>query len=276
VKRTWFYSAYRPRQVQRCATISVTSPARCRAPLLCGSVARRNFIWTRLLRDLAGWCLRISPRWNTNWQLGEQGSSRSPQPSIMKRGFFHRRFVAPIVALLTQGITPEKIALSLAFGIVLGIFPVLGSTTVLCAAAAVIFGLNLPAIQLVNWLIYPMQLFLLVPFIRLGEKLFRTAPLQFSLAQILTMVRADLPHAVSTLWLAEVHAIVAWLLTGPPRFFRFTSCCPEYFARSRPLTDCASVGGPSSERWQQSRSFNGSSSLLTPHSANSIWMNCYN
>jgi len=40
----------------------------------------------------------------------------------MKRGFLHRRFIAPIVALLTQGITPEKIALSLAFGIVLGIF----------------------------------------------------------------------------------------------------------------------------------------------------------
>jgi hypothetical protein len=55
---------------------------------------------------------------------------------VMKRGFFHRRVVAPIVALLTQGITPEKIALSLAFGIVLGIFPVLGSTTVLCAVAA--------------------------------------------------------------------------------------------------------------------------------------------
>ncbi len=69
----------------------------------------------------------------------------------MKRGFFHRRVVAPIVALLTQEITPEKLALSLAFGIVLGIFPVLGSTTVLCAAAALVFGLNLPAIQLVNW-----------------------------------------------------------------------------------------------------------------------------
>jgi len=32
-------------------------------------------------------------------------------------------------------------------------------------------------------------------------------------------VRADLPHAVSTLWLAEVHAIFAWLLTGPPAIF---------------------------------------------------------
>jgi len=133
----------------------------------------------------------------------------------MKRLLFHRRVVAPIVALLTQGITPEKIALSVAFGIVLGIFPVLGSTTVLCAAAAVIFELNLPAIQLVNWVIYPLQLLLLVPFIRLGEKLFRAAPLQFSLAKILTMLRADLPHAVSTLWLAEVHAICAWLLAGP-------------------------------------------------------------
>ncbi len=137
----------------------------------------------------------------------------------MKREFFHRRVVAPIVALLTQGITPERIALSLAFGIVLGIFPVLGSTTVLCATAALIFGLNLPAIQLVNYLIYPMQLFLLVPFIRMGETLFRAAHLQFSLTQILTMVRADLPHAVSTLWLAEVPAMCAWLLTGGPAIF---------------------------------------------------------
>ena len=155
------------------------------------------------------------------------------EASMMKRGFFYRRVVAPIVALLTQGITPEKIALSLAFGIVLGIFPVLGSTTVLCAAAALIFQLNLPAIQLVNYLIYPVQLFLLVPFIRMGEKLFRVAPLQLSLAQILTMVHADLPHAVATLWLAEVHAMSAWLLIGLPAIFLI------YFLLSRALRQVA-------------------------------------
>jgi uncharacterized protein (DUF2062 family) len=155
----------------------------------------------------------------------------------MKRGFFHRRVVRPIVALLTQGITPEKIALSLAFGIVLGTFPVLGSTTVLCAAAALIFGLNLPAIQLVNWLIYPMQLFLLVPFIRMGEKLFRAAPLQLSLAQILSMVRTDMPHAVSTLWRTEIHAILAWWLTGPPAIFLL------YILLSRVLRQVASSYG---------------------------------
>ena len=154
----------------------------------------------------------------------------------MKRGLFYRRVVGPIVALLTQGITPEKIALSLAFGIVLGIFPVLGSTTILCAAAALIFRLNLPAIQLVNYLIYPLQLFFLLPFIRLGEMLFRAAPLQLSLAQMLAMARADLPHAIATLWLAGVHAMSAWLLIGPPAILLL------YFLLSRALRQVASSG----------------------------------
>lgn len=155
----------------------------------------------------------------------------------MKLEFFHCRVVAPIVTRLTQGITPEKIALSMAFGIVLGIFPVLGSTTVLCAVAALVFGLNLPAIQLVNYLIYPMQLFLLVPFVRMGEKLFRVAPLPLSLGQILTMVRTDLPHAVATLWRTEVHAISAWLLIGP------VAICLLYFLLSRALRRLAASSG---------------------------------
>jgi len=157
--------------------------------------------------------------------------------AITRNGFLYRRIVAPIVALLTQGITPEKIALSLAFGIVLGIFPVLGSTTVLCAAAALIFQLNLPAIQLVNYLIYPVQLFLLVPFIRMGEKLFRVPPMQLSLAQILTLVRADVRHAVETLWLAEVHAMSAWLLIG------FPAILVVYFLLSRVLRQIAASYG---------------------------------
>jgi len=151
--------------------------------------------------------------------------------------FFHRRVVAPIVALLTQGMTPEKIALSLAFGIVLGVFPVIGSTTVLCAAAALIFGLNLPAIQLVNYLIYPAQLLLLIPFMRMGEKLFRAAPLPLSLAQILSMIRADVPHAIATLWRAEVHAMSAWLLIGVPVILLI------YFLLAPPLRKVAASSG---------------------------------
>ena len=135
----------------------------------------------------------------------------------MKQGFFYRRIVEPILNLLRQGITPEKIALSIAFGIALGVFPVIGATTLLCAAAAIVLRLNLPAIQLVNYFVYPLQIALLLPFIRFGESLFRVRdPIPFSILQILEMIRADVGNAISTLWTSTMHAIVAWCLVGPP------------------------------------------------------------
>jgi uncharacterized protein (DUF2062 family) len=131
------------------------------------------------------------------------------------KDFLRKRITQPIVRLLTQGITPEKIALSLAFGIVLGVFPVLGSTTLLCLLAAFVFQLNLPAIQLVNYLMYPAQLALLIPFIRAGRALFRAKPLGLSLSQMLAMSHADLGHAIRVLWSTALQAVAAWFLVGP-------------------------------------------------------------
>ncbi len=82
----------------------------------------------------------------------------------MIAGWLRRKIVNPILDLLRQGITPEKIALSIALGLTLGVAPVLGSTSILCLLAAFVLGLNLPAIQLVNYLVYPLQLALLAPF----------------------------------------------------------------------------------------------------------------
>jgi uncharacterized protein (DUF2062 family) len=126
-----------------------------------------------------------------------------------------RRVVQPLIDLLTQGISPEKIALSLAFGIVLGVFPVLGSTTLLCALAAIVLKLNLPATQLVSWVMYPLQLLLLVPLMRIGDRLFRSTPLNLSLAQMLAMARENLWFAIQRLWVGAVHAIAAWMLLAP-------------------------------------------------------------
>jgi uncharacterized protein (DUF2062 family) len=133
----------------------------------------------------------------------------------MSQGFFHRRVIRPVLELLRQGSTPEKIALSIAVGLVLGVFPSLGWTTFLCLLAAMIFRLNLPAIQLVNYFAYPLQLALLIPFIRAGEFLFHSVRLSLSLTQILAMIKADVWHSIKVLWIATVHAIAAWALIAP-------------------------------------------------------------
>jgi uncharacterized protein (DUF2062 family) len=133
----------------------------------------------------------------------------------MSEGFFYRRLARPILELLRQGITPEKIALSVALGAALGIFPAIGLSTTLCAIAALSFRLNLPAIQIANYFVYPVQIALLLPFFRLGEKLFRAPHLPMSVEQIHAMIRADVWHAIRLLWTTTWHAIAVWCLIAP-------------------------------------------------------------
>lgn len=135
--------------------------------------------------------------------------------SSLKEGFFHRRIIRPIVDLLRQGVTPEKLALSLALGVALGVFPVLGTTTALCALAALVLRLNLPAIQIVNYFVYPLQIALLIPFFRLGEKLFRVPHLPLSGSTILATVHASFWGATRLLLTTIWHAAVAWCLIAP-------------------------------------------------------------
>jgi uncharacterized protein (DUF2062 family) len=119
-----------------------------------------------------------------------------------------------LLALLRQGTTPEKLALSMALGIALGITPALGFASVLCLAAAVPLELNAVAIQFVNYLVYPLQIVLLIPFIRIGEWLFAAQPLKLSAASMLDSIRHCNWTVMQTLWGAALHAVVAWLLVG--------------------------------------------------------------
>ena len=136
----------------------------------------------------------------------------------MITGFLYRKIVGPVVALIKQGISPEKISLGMACGIVLGVFPVLGSTTILCGLAALIFRLNLPAIQLVNYMVYPLQIMLLIPFFHLGDLLFQVEPLPLSAQELITLLQADLWGTIRAFWNNTLRAIVAWLLASLPIF----------------------------------------------------------
>ena len=133
----------------------------------------------------------------------------------MKNGFFYRRLIKPLLELLKQGVTPEKLALSIALGAVFGIFPALGCTTALCALIAFIWRLNLPAIQIVNYFMYPLQIVLILPFFRLGEKFFRAPHLSIAIAQIYSLARANLWGAIKFLWSTTWHAITIWAIIAP-------------------------------------------------------------
>jgi uncharacterized protein (DUF2062 family) len=125
------------------------------------------------------------------------------------------RFVNALLNLFRQGITPQKLALTIAIGIALGTFPILGLTTLLCTAAAILLRLNLPAIQTTNYFAYPLQLALMFPFARLGAKLLRATPVPFAPTQVPAMLHQEMFGTFRALARAAFHAVIGWTLIAP-------------------------------------------------------------
>jgi len=128
---------------------------------------------------------------------------------------FRRRVGEPILQQLTQGLSPDQVALTCGVGLCIAVIPVIGVTTALSFLAAWALRLNQPVIQTINWTSYPLQLLLIFPFIRLGEKIFHASRLRFSLDQLIAMGKADPIGTMSLLGSTLVHAVVAWLLVSP-------------------------------------------------------------
>ncbi len=66
-------------------------------------------------------------------------------------------------ALRATGDDAGRLVFSLSLGTAGSLIPILGVSTALCAVVAVILKLNMPAIQLVNYLLTPLQLILVIP-----------------------------------------------------------------------------------------------------------------
>jgi uncharacterized protein (DUF2062 family) len=115
---------------------------------------------------------------------------------------------------LRQGISPRRLALTLALGFAVGCIPVVGIPTFLCAALALALGLNLPAIQAANYAVMPVQLVLIVPFVRLGRWLFSFGPPTGQTAgALLHMSPLSLATQLGSL---AIQAMFAWLLIAGP------------------------------------------------------------
>jgi uncharacterized protein (DUF2062 family) len=130
-------------------------------------------------------------------------------------GFWRRRVGEPLVALLAEGLTPDRLALGLAAGFVLGLFPIIGATTLLCVAAGVAFRLNHVALQLANHLAYPLQLPLVLVFVRLGERLVGAPPVPFDPLILVHHFQRDPAGFLRAFGLTGLHGILGWSLVAP-------------------------------------------------------------
>lgn len=125
------------------------------------------------------------------------------------REFFRCKILRPLLRLLRGGVTPRRVAWSLALGIVIGINPSVGLTTLVVILLAWMLGLSQIASQIGVHAVAPFHLLLFIPFVELGVHLFHTRRLPLSRQQI-----EHLSHhpwrLVRDIWQWEWHALIVW------------------------------------------------------------------
>lgn len=137
----------------------------------------------------------------------------APAPS---RTFWQRRVRDPIVALFTQGITPDKVALTLGVGSVCSLFPFLGFTSLLNLAVGLWLRLNQPLLQTLNQVLGPVQLVMILAYVRLGEWMWRAQEGRFTIREMLSVFReASIGGFLQRFGWAGIHAFTAWAVTSP-------------------------------------------------------------
>jgi uncharacterized protein (DUF2062 family) len=115
---------------------------------------------------------------------------------------------------LRQGISPRRLALTLALGFAIGCIPVVGVPTLLCAALALALRLNLPAIQAANYIVMPLQLLLIVPFVRFGGWLTASGPHPAIQASLLLHIPPA--RLASQMGSIAGQALLAWAVIAVP------------------------------------------------------------
>ena len=139
----------------------------------------------------------------------------SATPVTSRPSFWQRRLVAPLRAQLTQGVTPDRLALTVAVGTACSLLPFFGFTWLMNLGVGIALRLNQPIVQTLNQLLGPLQLVLILAYVRAGEFIWRADPMPLSIPTLVSAFGADPWAFLQRFGLTGVHAATAWLLSAP-------------------------------------------------------------
>jgi uncharacterized protein (DUF2062 family) len=161
--------------------------------------------------------------------------------------WLRRKVRDPLVAELRQGATPEDVATAVAVSFAIAINPVIGTTTLGCVVAGRAFRLNHVVMQVVNHSSYPLQILLIVPFVRLGESLTGAAPMALSPSAIIDEFNRSFAGFVAKFWMAYVHGLIGWVVTVPLACWTLRLILRAAFRKLLPASTTPCTPSPNSE-----------------------------
>ncbi|MGJ8722967.1 MAG: DUF2062 domain-containing protein [Roseibacillus sp.] len=135
--------------------------------------------------------------------------------SSSRRAWWRRWIVDPIRNQLQQGVAPSKLGWAAALGVTVGVIPIMGTVSAVSVAGAAVFKLNQPITHLFTRLMLPLHLLLIVPFIRLGQRIHGAELLSATVPELVQQFQEAPMKFLGDFGLAAWHGFVAWALVAP-------------------------------------------------------------
>lgn len=129
-----------------------------------------------------------------------------------------RALKSKTVALFKQGLTPIELTQSILVSALISIIPILGVTTILLTALSLKRKLNLPIMIAISYMMWPLQILLIIPFINIGEFIFSAPQSNHSVQEIIASFQELFFGTLSDLSLELLCGFGGWLLTAVPIF----------------------------------------------------------
>ena len=119
-------------------------------------------------------------------------------------------------ALFKQGLTPIQLSQSIIVSGLISTIPILGVSTFLITTVSLKRKLNLPIMLSINYLMWPVQILLIIPFIRLGEFIFSIPSTNHSVEEIVHSFQAGFFQTLTNLSFELLCGLGGWFLTAVP------------------------------------------------------------
>ncbi|GAA0175029.1 ubiquitin-protein ligase [Lithospermum erythrorhizon] len=128
--------------------------------------------------------------------------------------WFQAKIIDPLVQIIQRGTEPKQLAFSGALGIALGLFPIVGVTVFLCGLAIAVLGshCHAPTVLLANFAATPIELSLIIPFLRFGELISGGAHFPLTSNAFKKVLTGQASREVVY---SIFHALLGWLVAVP-------------------------------------------------------------
>lgn len=117
---------------------------------------------------------------------------------------------------MKQGLTPKELSQSIIVSGLISTIPILGVSTFLITTVSLKQKLNLPVMISLSYLMWPIQILLIIPFIRIGEFIFSVPRNHHTVEEIISSFQNSFFQTLSRLSFELLCGLGGWLLTAVP------------------------------------------------------------